>query len=252
MTPINRLSLFGIAVSVLTLLSGCESTPKSLPATAAGKRISVVDTDDDALVRVYHAQIGAAPMTKSTVVSTLAVNPNSRFNADAKSALGAVDASERERLSNAVFKDFSGYAVKAPIGTVLAIPVNFSVTPLDVRSAAFKVCIEGICANPFAIKLGLGAYKLDVTVTPEKFLLLTTSAPEAKGLDSRFDSMGRQGHAILYATVDRVSNEARYAPTVYASVYRVALKEFPTYGNPNAQGIYRFPDLANIQVKPNP
>lgn len=252
MTHISRLSLFGVAVSVLTLLSGCESTPNSLPATAAGKRISVVDTEDDVLVRIYHAQMGAAPMNKSTVVSTLAVNPNSRFSVDAKSALSAMDASERERLSNAVFKDFSGYAAKAAIGTVLAIPVNFFVSPLGLGSTAFKVCIEGICAIPYAVKLGLGAYKLDVTVTPEKFLLLSATSAEAKVLDARFDSMGRQGHAILYATVDRVNNDARYAPTVYASVFRVALKELPTYGNPNAQGIYRFPDLANIQVKPNP
>lgn len=244
--------MVGIAVLLLALLPGCESAPKSLPATAAGKRISVIDTDDDALVRVYHAQTGAAPMNKMTVVSTLAVNPNSRFNVDAKSALSAVGPSERERLSTAAFKEFSGYAAKTAVGTVLAIPVNFSISPLDLRSGAFKVCIEGICANPYAIKLGVGAYKLNVAVTPEKFLLLSASDPEGKVLDSRFDSMGRQGHAVLYATVDRVSNEARYTPTIYASVFRVALKELPAYGNPNAQGVYHFPDIANIQVKPNP
>lgn len=242
----------GITLSMWALLSGCESAPKSLPALATGEKISIVDTDDDVLIRIYHAQKGAPAMSKNTVLATLAVNPHSKFHTEAKGALGAAELADREKQSNTVFQHFAEDVSKTPVGTILAIPVAFSVSSFDQSASAFKVCIEGICANPYVIKHGVGAYKLDITVTPEKFLRLSTSPQEAKVLDASFDSMDRQGHAVLYATVDRIGNEARYAPTVYASVFRVALKELPAYGNPTAFGIYRFPNLAHIQIGKNP
>lgn len=252
MKTLNPFQFPAVALTLLTLLSGCEAPPKVLPATSTGQKISILDIDDDTLIRIYHAQERSAPMNRETVLSTLASNRSSRFSDDAINAQKASDSTARERLKNAVFKEFSDSVSKTQVGSVIAIPVSFSVSPYDPQAKGFNVCIDGICANPFQLKQGTGAYKLNLTVTAEKFLRLPSSKEEAKILESHFDSMGRSGHAILYAKVDGASLEARYAPTLYASVFRVSLKETPTYSNPTAQGIYRFPELAEIQVGPSP
>lgn len=252
MKTLHSFQVPAVALTLLTLLSGCEVPPKVLPATSTGQKISIVDIDDDTLIRIYHAQEGAAPMNRETVLSTLVSNRSSRFSDDAINAQKASDATARERLKNAVFKEFSDSVSKTPVGTVIAIPVSFSVSPYDPQAKRFNVCVDGICASPFLLKQGEGAYKLNLTVTSEKFLHLSSPQAEAKILESHFDAMGRNGHAILYAKVDRLSHDARYAPTLYASVFRVSLKATPTYSNPTAQGIYRFPELAEIQVGPSP
>lgn len=139
------------------------------------------------------------------------------------------------------------------VGSVLAIPVAFSVMPINSGGNTFQICIEGICAKPYVVKLGQGAYKLHLTVTAEKFLTLTaTNKDDATDLESEFDSMGRQGNAVVYAKVDRISLEARYAPTVHASVYRVSLKKRPQYSETTVMAIYRYPELADIKVANSP
>lgn len=233
-------------------MAGCETPPKSLPATAEGKKISIIDTSDDTLIRLYHAQFGAAPMNRDTVLAALAVNANSPFNEQAKHALQATDATTRERRRASVFKEFSEDVSKSELGSVLAIPVEFTVMPLEPNSSDFRVCLDEICANPYVLKKGVGPYKLEVKVTADKFLLLSAPNGAAKKLESQFDLMGRHGYAVLYAQIDRLSNDARYAPTVYASVYRVTLKNTPTYSNPTMEGIYRFTDLADIDVSEHP
>lgn len=237
---------------LVTLFSGCETPPKSLPATASGKKISIIDTSDDTLIRLYHAQLGATPMNRDTVLAALAATPASPFNEQAKHALQASDATTRERLRSSVFKAFSEDVAKTDLGTVLAIPVAFTVMPLEPNANEFRICIEQICANPFVLKKGIGPYKLELTVTTDKFLRLSAPNGAAKKLESQFDLMGRQGYAVLYAQIDRISNDARYTPTVYASVYRVTLKNTPAYSNPTMEGIFRFTDLADIDVADHP
>ena len=248
----RSLQLFGLVSVSLALLSGCEATPKSVPATASGKKIDIINIDDDVLIRVYHAQLGAPPMNRDTVLTTLAQTRSSAFSQPASMALGESDASWREQSKNLVFRDFSGSVSKTAIGAVLAIPVNFSVMPRAHKGADFQICIEGICAKPFTITLGQGAYKIHLTVTTEKFLTLSAPFKQAKELEASFDHMGRNGKAVVYATVDRVSLEARYTPTIYASVYRVSLKERPQYSEPSVMGIYRYPEIADIQTGNNP
>jgi hypothetical protein len=252
MTIAPILKYCAVAAVLVTVLAGCEAPPKSLPATAAGKKISIIDTSNDILIRLYHAQFGAAPMNRDTVLAALAVNANSPFNEQAKRALQATDSTTRERLRASVFKAFSEDVSTSELGTVLAIPVGFTVTPLEPNGSDFKVCIEEICANPYLLKKGVGPYKLELTVTTDKFLLLSAPGGAAKKLESQFDLMGRHGYAVLYADIDRLSNDARYAPTVYASVYRVTLKNTPAYSNPTMDGIYRFTDLADIDITPTP
>lgn len=236
----------------MTLVAGCQAPPKRLPATASGKKISIIDTSNDTLIRLYHAQLGAASMNRDTVLTALAVNPASAFSEQAKRALQATDATTRERMRNIAFKAFSDDVVKTELGSVLAIPVAFSVMPLDPSGSEFKICIEDICATPYVLKKGIGSYKLELTVTKDKFLLLSAPDGAAKNLESKFDLMGRNGYAVLYAQIDRLSNEARYSPTIYASVFRVTLKNTPTYSNPTVDGIYRFTDLADIDVTVDP
>lgn len=252
MTVVQGFRFFAITWAVLALLSGCEATPKSVPATASGKKIDIVNVDDDALIRIYHAQLGAPPMNRDTVLTTLAQTRSSAFSQAASMALGESDASWREQSKNLVFRDFSESVSKTRVNSVLAIPVVFSVMPYDPSGSDFQICIEGICAKPYVIKLGQGAYKLHLTVTSDKFLTLSTSYRKARDLESRFDLMGRQGHAVVYATVDRVGLDARYAPTIFASVYRVSLKERPHYSEPSVMGIYRYPELADIPLGPSP
>lgn len=241
-----------LAAALVTVLAGCEAPPKILPTTASGKKISIIDTSDDILIRLYHAQFGAAPMNQDTVLAALAVNSISPFNEQSKRAMQATDATSRERLRRSVFKAFSEDVSTAELGTVLAIPVAFTVMPLEPNDSEFKVCIEEVCAKPYVLKKGVGPYKLELTVTTEKFLRLPALDGTAKKLESQFDLMGRQGYAVLYAHIDRLSNDARYAPTVYASVYRVTLKNTPTYSNPTMEGIYRFTDLADIDITEHP
>lgn len=252
MTIAPLLKYCTLATALVTVLAGCQAPPKSLPATASGKKISIIDTSDDILIRLYHAQFGAAPMNRDTVLAALAVNPVSLFSDQAKRAMQATDATTREQLRSSAFRDFSEDASRAELGTVLAIPVAFTVMPLEPNGSAFKVCIEEICANPYVLKKGVGPYKLELTVTTDKFLLLSAPDGAAKKLESQFDLMGRQGHAVLYAHIDRLSNDARYAPTIYASVYRVTLKNTPAYSNPTTEGIYRFTDLADIDITDQP
>ncbi len=241
-----------IAVFLVTALAGCEAPPKTLPATASGKKISIIDTSDDILVRLYHAQFGAAPMNRDTVLAALAVNSSSAFNEQAKRALQATDATTREGRRASVFKAFSEDASKSELGAVLAIPVGFTVMPQEPNGSDFKVCIDEICANPYVLKKGIGPYKLELKVTTEKFLLLSATEGTAKKLESQFDLMGRHGYGVLYAQVDRISNDARYTPTIYASVYRVTLKNTPAYANPTMDGIYRFTDLVDIDITDHP
>lgn len=248
----RSIQLFGLVSVSLALLSGCEATPKSVPATASGKKINIINIDDDVLIRVYHAQLGAPPMNRDTVLTTLAQTRTSAFSQPAGMALGETDASWREQSKNLVFRDFSEAVSKTSVGSVLAIPVNFSVMSRTQGSSNFQICIEGICAKPYSITLGQGAYKLHLTITSEKFLTLSTSFREAKELESGFEMMGRNGKAVVYATVDRVSLEARYTPTIYATAYRVSLKERPQYSEPSVMGIYRYPEIANIQTGNNP
>lgn len=249
---VRGLNIFTVSVTVLTLLAGCEATPKSVPATATGKPITIINTDDDVLIRLYHAQLGAPSMNRDTVLTTLAETRASAFSQPASTALKESDASWREQSKNTVFRDFSESASKTRTGPVLAIPVNFSVMRYNPSGGDFQICIEGICAKPYVIKQGLGAYKLHLTVTSDKFLTLSTTLPKARDLESSFDMMGRQGHAVVYATIDRVSLEARYAPTIYATVYRVSLKETPRYSDPSVMGIYRYPELADIELAKSP
>lgn len=252
MRIVQGAKFFGVMSVCLALLSGCEATPKSVPATASGKKIDIVNVDDDVLIRVYHAQLGAPPMNRDTVLTTLAETRSSAFSQPASVALKESDAEWREQSKNSVFRDFSEFVSKTPAGSILAVPVSFSVMPYDPNISDFQICIEGICAKPYVIKLGQGTYKLHLTVTSDKFLTLTTSFRKARDLESRFDLMGRQGNAVLYAKVDRVSLEARYAPTIYASVYRVSLKERPQYSESSVLGIYRYPELADIPLGPSP
>lgn len=252
MTIAPILKCCAVAAVLVTMLGGCVAPPKSLPATASGQKISIIDPSDDILIRLYHAQFGAAPMNPDTVLAALAVNPSSPFNEQAKRALQATDTTTRERLRASVFKAFSEDVSKSELGKVLAIPVGFTVMPMQANGGDFKVCIDDICANPYVLKKGVGPYKLELTVTTDKFLLLSAPNGAAKDLESQFDLMGRHGHAVLYAQIDRLSNDARYAPTVYASVYRVTLKNTPAYSNPTMEGIYRFTDLADIDITPQP
>lgn len=252
MKTVQGAKFFVLVSACLAMLSGCEATPKSVPATASGKKIDIVNIDDDVLIRLYHAQLGSPHMHRDTVLSTLAATRASAFSEPASVALKESDASWREQSKNLVFRDFSDFVSKTPTGSVLAIPVVFSVQPYDARGSGFQICIEGICAKPFVVKLGQGAYKLHLTVTQDKFLTLSTANSNPKELESRFDMMGRQGNAVLYAKVDRVSLEARYAPTIYATAYRVSLKERPQYSEPSVMGIYRYPELADIPIGPSP
>lgn len=244
--------VFAGVLSVVALLSGCEATPKSVPSTASGQPITIINLDDDVLIRVYHAQLGAPAMHRDTVLTTLAATRSSEFSQPASMALKESDAEWREQSKGLVFRDFSKSLEKTKIGSVLAVPVAFSVQPHNPRGNDFQVCIEGICSKPYVVKLGHGAYKLHLTVTSDKFLTLSVPAEQTKDLESRFDMMGRQGHAVVYATVDRVSLEARYAPTIHASVYRVSMKERPQYSDPSIMGIYRYPVLADIKLADGP
>lgn len=241
-----------ITTAVVCLLGGCVAPPKRLPATASGSKISIIDTSNDTLIRLYHAQLGAAPMNRDTVLAALAATPNSPFNEDAQKAQRATDSKTRERLRDSVFREFTEDVSQTELGTVLAIPVGFTVMPQEPNSSAFKVCIDEICAKPFLLKKGVGPYKLELKVTPENFLLLSAPDGAAKKLESQFDLMGRHGYAVLYAKIDRISNDARYAPTIYTSVYRVTLKNTPAYSNPTMEGIYRFTDLADIDITDKP
>jgi hypothetical protein len=130
-----------VAAALLLTLAGCVAPPKILPATASGKKISIIDTSDDTLIRLYHAQFGAAPMNRETVLAALGMNPNSPFNEQAKHAMQATDATTRERLRSTTFKDFSDDVSRVELGTVLAIPVAFTVMPLEPSGGEFKVCI---------------------------------------------------------------------------------------------------------------
>ena len=249
---VQRLTWCVGVVAVLAVLSGCEATPQSVPATASGKKITIVNTDDDVLIRVYHAQLGAPAMNRDTVLTTLAATRSSEFSQPARIALQESDASWREQSKGLVFRDFTESVQKTSLGPVLAIPVTFTVQPYNPKGNDFQICLEGICAKPYVVKLGQGAYKLHLTVTSDKFLTLSTSSEKAKDLESHFDFIGRQGQAVVYATVDRVSLEARYAPTIYASVYRVSLKERPQHSDPSIMGVYRYPELADIQITSSP
>lgn len=250
MPPIFRIC--AIAAVVVSVLGGCVAPPKQLPATASGSKISIIDTTDDTLIRLYHAQLGAPAMNRDTVLAALAVNPNSPFNEQAQKAQKATDSRTRERLRTSVFNEFTEDVSQSELGTVLAIPVGFTVLPLEPNSSAFKVCIDAICAKPYVLKKGVGPYKLELKVTSDKFLWLSAPDGAAKKLESEFDLMGHQGYAVLYAKIDRISNDARYEPTIYASVYRVTLKKTPAYSNPTMEGIYRFTDLADIDIADKP
>ncbi|MBK7004596.1 MAG: hypothetical protein IPH37_05145 [Burkholderiales bacterium] len=248
-------SLLAVAVAgvIGVMVCGCEATPKTVPSTASGKKIDVIDLDNDSLIRIYHAQLGAPAMYRDTVLTTLAATRSSEFSQPANAALKESDTTFREQSKDLVFRDFSRSASKMSVGSVLAIPVAFSVMPINSGGNTFQICIEGICAKPYVVKLGQGAYKLHLTVTAEKFLTLTaTNKDDATDLESEFDSMGRQGNAVVYAKVDRISLEARYAPTVHASVYRVSLKKRPQYSETTVMAIYRYPELADIKVANSP
>ncbi len=252
MKTVRRLKFFSIFSACLALLAGCEATPKLVPATASGKKIGVLHIDDDTLIRVYHAQLGAPAMNRDTVLTTLAATSGSAFSQAARMALGESDAEWREQSKNLVMRDFTESVSKTAVTPVLAIPVVFSVKPYVTSGSEFQICLEGVCARPYILKLGQGAYKIHLTVTQEKFLTLSTTFRKARDLESQFDFIGRQGDAVVYATVDRVGLDARYAPTIYASVYRVSLKERPQYSEPGVMGIYRNPVLADIETGISP
>jgi len=136
----QRVVCAGLMAAALTSLSGCASL-NALPAWH-NQPVSLLQGDGD-LVKIYHSQPGAKPMSEEEVFDAVASDSASWYMVrQAQTIRTERDSFLRKGRMDSWYKQFRTEAAKLPHSELVAFMIGVKVSGYDFRAKQFSMCLE--------------------------------------------------------------------------------------------------------------